>query len=369
MSTARTSLPLGLFAALVLTGCGSGSQPDEVSPTEVAGQAGSPVGAPLVLRALTGRGEPGAPRRDRLLVLPVGGTPEPLQTPTFSGGDAQFPFVVAGERIVYRCSEGACVRPLDPEARAEPVILGDAWCLADSADPGRAWLVQLDSKRPNRAREVSDAREIDVATGTETAELELPPGVGCTVGSFGGGLLFQDEDGLVAVGGAAGTRTPIPDIFPAGGSGDLVASIGPRARSWLRLSDLASGEERRLDAPRRWRFEPGYGGAFSPDGSILAASVVRADDDSNHPPAAVAILDVATNRARVLGGSADGNFSFAPEGRALNVIGGPVPSARSDYPSAITSWTFDSPDDPGPPRGRRPFVTQTRLDLLYMQAG
>jgi len=354
----RTILLIAALAAsLLIASCGGSSDgaPAGGDPTPIES---SPE---LVIRAISGgkgQAEEGLFALEPLLR----GDDRPgeagrLEADGFSGGDAQFPFVYTQRTVVFRCSSGACALNV-AEKQASVAEIGEAWCLAPSATPGRVWLAELDPDEPPRASRIGSVREVDVSGGEVHAEIDLPvPNLFCPVGSFDGGLLFQDEEGLLAI-DVSGDIQRIPDHFPLAGHGTLVVSYGDRPREFLRITDLEGGEERRLPAPRGWSFASSYEGDISPDGSNAAALVQRDGVESADRDTFVAIVDLEAGTATVRG-PASGSLSFSDDGQWLYAVGGPGGDGRRGYASEITSYEVDGP---------APYVRTTAVDILHLQA-
>jgi len=283
--------------------------------------------------------------------------PVRLEADGFSGGDAQFPFVYTQGTVVFRCSAGACALDVTDE-EASVAEIGDAWCLAPSAEPGRVWLAELDPDEPRRASRIGSVREIDVSGEEVHAEIDVSQrDLFCPVGSFDGGLLFQGEDGLLAI-DASGDIRRIRDLFPLAGHGTRVLTYGNQPREFLRLTDLEGGDERRVSAPRAWSFASSYEGDISPDGSKAAALVQRDAVESADRDTFVAIVDLEAGTATVRG-PATGSLSFSDDGRWLYAVGGPSGDTQRGYASEITAYEVDGP---------APYVSTTMVDILHLQA-
>jgi len=236
-------LTAALGASLLIASCGGSND----GPPAGGAPPPSESSPELVIRAISGgKGQ----AEDGLFALePLlpgddpPGDPVRLEAEGFSGGDAQFPFVYTQGTVVFRCSSGVCALNV---AKEEPAVaeIGEAWCLAPSATPGRVWLAELDPNEPPRASRIGSAREVDVSSGEVQAEIDVSlPNLFCPVGSFDRGLLFQDEQGLVAI-DVSGDIQRIPDHFPVAADGTRVVSSGDRPRGVLRITDLEGGEER-----------------------------------------------------------------------------------------------------------------------------
>lgn len=350
-------LTAALGASLLIASCGGSND----GATAGAGPPRTESSPELVIRAISGgKGQ----AEDGLFALEplLPGDDQPgeavrLEADGFSGGDAQFPFVYTQGTVVFRCSSGACALNLADEEEAVAEI-GLAWCLAPSAVPGRVWLAELDPDEPPRASRIGSAREVDVPGGKVHAEIDVSPlNLTCPVGSFDGGLLFQDGEGLLAV-DVSGDIQRIPDHFAVTGHGTRVVSNGDRPRGFLRITDVERGEERRGPAPRGWSFVPGDEGDISPDGSNAAALVQRDGVERAGRDTFVAIVDLEAGTATVRG-PASGSLSFSDDGQWLYAVGGPGGDGRPGYAREITAYEVDRPT---------PYVTTTTVDILHLQA-
>ena len=350
-------LTAALGTSLLLASCGGDN-----GGTQASGDPPPADSSPeLVIRAISGGNGQAEEGLFALEPLVRGGDPpdEPirLQADGFSGGDAQFPFVYTQGTVVFRCSSGACALNVADE-EASVAEIGVAWCLAPSAAPGRVWLAELDPDEPRRASRIGSVREIDVAGEEVYAEIDVSQrNLFCPVGSFDGGLLFQDEHGLLAV-DVSGEIARIPDLFPVAGHGTRVLSYGDRPREFLRITDLERGEARRVPAPRGWRFATSYEGDISSDGSNAAALVQRDGVENPDRDTFVAIVDLDAGTAKVRG-PASGSLSFSDDGEWLYAVGGPGGDGRRGYSSEITAYEVDGP---------APYVRTTGVDILHLQA-
>lgn len=165
--SARTILLAAVLgASLLIAACG-GNGGGAPPPTEASPE--------LVIRAISdgeGRAEEGLFALDPLLPgVDPPDEPVRLEADGFAGGDAQFPFVYTQGTVVFRCSSGACALDLSDEEESVAEI-GEAWCLAPSATPGRVWLAVLDPDQPRRARAIGSAREVDVSSGEVQADID-----------------------------------------------------------------------------------------------------------------------------------------------------------------------------------------------------
>jgi hypothetical protein len=242
-------------------------------------------GGTLVLQLL----RPGEPLAT--VALPAG-KPRIARGLAPAGGDPPLRLLHTGGRLVYYGAGG--VYATDLELKGEPRKLGAAWYFVPSATDGRVWLAYPDRDE----RHVRALAEVTVQGRVTARSASPPPCPGPTVlGAVTGAVLCQDRSRLLAfdpVSGRVVRRLPGP--FPLDTHGRLVAWCAdgcPR----LHVTDVRTGDDTAIEPGSRFRFDETYEGAFSPDGSLLAAPVVAGGRRR------VALVDVAAGSVRVIAGS------------------------------------------------------------------
>jgi hypothetical protein len=223
-----------------------------------------------------------------------------LSVPGLSGGDPPYRIVRRGRRFVV-WSGGTYVTgrrldaddPLDPLARR-------AWFFLPSAHEGRVWLTFIDRDSP--ATDIGFRAVREVTAGGRVTVPDARPPRGWPERAARSGLLLRSRSGPFVLWDPR-TDSVVNRLTPA-----VLGDLGPVAEDTLascvrrcgvlRLTDLRTGEQRRIAAPRRHAFEPPYG-AFSPDGRQLALPVRVA----GRPGRRLALVDVGRGRTRVIPGS------------------------------------------------------------------
>jgi hypothetical protein len=230
-----------LLAALALAGCGA-------TPERVAAPAPTPRGTVY----LAGR-EPGT-----ITVLDAAaGTATTHVVPQLTGGDPPYFLAFTGGRLVtFGLGEATSFAP----DLSDPRSLGDSWFFVPSATPGRIWNIL---KAPGTNVRFRGVREVAV-DGTTTAE-RLTRVRGWPLGAVDRGLLVQTHDHLAIWDPVRDSLERVPGTFPLGIRHDLVAAC-PQFCKAIHFTD-----GRVIRGP----FDDAYGGAFSPDGKLLAVAGER----------------------------------------------------------------------------------------------
>ncbi|MGH8984054.1 MAG: hypothetical protein ACRDY6_09305 [Acidimicrobiia bacterium] len=142
-----------------------------------------------------------------------------------------------------------------------------------SATAGRAWIVI------GAADGISTARELDLADGLTTAEVEVD---GVVTGAVDAGLVVERQSGPVEVVGPDGATlvTLVPSGRVLGAARNLVA-VRPACQGracGVTMIDVVSGAQREL--PGELAASGTELGSLSPDGRLLA--IVRSDGVDTH---------------------------------------------------------------------------------------
>ena len=229
-----------------------------------------------------------------------------------SCGDTPFCLIsTGGELVISSVGRTTTYNPAAP-GRAGAARLGNGWITIPSATDGHVWLGILARGRlgsPHR-RGLRAVREIDLE-GNVVQRMRPPEGK-WPLAAVESGLLFEYgrsmrlwslEDG--------GFTMRIPGVFPAATSESLVASRGDHGSEFL-LTDTRTGEIARVAPPAGYRWI-GYQGAFTPDGSHLALSIVRVGDGPRSSRTqTLAVIDIRTLDARVIPESTEVDPIYAP---------------------------------------------------------
>jgi hypothetical protein len=298
---ARVWVVLLALLAVALSGCGADDASEQGMPAEASNGASDSVSAhkpsgTLVLRNL---------RDESLTVVDLGrGETVTVPVPQLAPGDPPFNLVETGGRLVFYGIGGAYALDLDLKGR--PQKLGEAWYFVRSATEGRVWLALLDPQSPATVRDLRGVREVTVEGRITVADTGPPPCRGPTVlAAVKDGLVCQD-DGLRVWDPVTGNVIlELPGPFVADTHENLVAWCEngcPR----LHLTDVGTGENVAISPSESFAFEETYGGAFSPDGSLLAFPVVTEDADQPHADGhrhGVALVEVEKGSASLIEGS------------------------------------------------------------------
>ena len=210
-------------------------------------------------------------------------------------------------RLVYYGSHGTTFS-IDVALSETPRRLGASLYFVPSATPGRVWLRSTPRSNPQPARRIG-IREVGVDGRTFVdGEMTRPPCRGawivaavrravlCQVGSPAGMVAASPRTGkrLGQVRGAT---------FPLATGGDLVAACGePCPR--LQVRDPIAKTGFALPHGPAFRWEAGYEGAFTPDQSLLAVPVRRAEAHRYRDNGrAIALVDVGAREAHLIDGS------------------------------------------------------------------
>ena len=302
-----SALILGLTAGALVAACG-----DEGDESAEAASEAHPIAARVVDYE---RHEDAVGTDGLVIVDPSTGRSTPVLAPSFSGGDAQFAFVPAADQIAYRCSSGACVTGLGADTRE--TRLGDAWCIAPSVDANHLWLAVLDPDSPATERAIMSVSEIGFDGSVRIPSSILPSRRWhCPVGSFEGGVLFQGQTGIAAWDARSSeVIAEIPDTFPAGSHGTLIATYPDQKVGPLRVTDLATDHVTRIPPPAGWSFEPSYEGAFSPDASRVAVTATPVNAAERE--GGIAIVDLSTGAVETTSSKPVAGIAWATDGTEL----------------------------------------------------
>jgi hypothetical protein len=275
-----------LLAIVLMLGFAAPAGPDDAVPEEVTAAA-RPDGL-LVLAVLS-------PER-AVVADPVTGR---TRQRVFPGGThCHGPLLAVGDRFVFA---GAGVER--PEARAAAIAapagrdrsLGPAEIIAPSATPGRLWL----GKRRGGRMALREVGPRGVVHDRASAPLAL------LHAEVGGRFLTTRGTGL-----ALGSER-FRDAWFVAADAERFAWCGdpcPRLGLW------SGGRRRALEPPRGVLPQPGWPGAFSPDGARLAVSVTVAGEPR------FAVVDLARDEWRIVPGARPGSYSalaWSPSGRWL----------------------------------------------------
>ncbi len=183
--------------------------------------------------------------------------------------------------------------PLEPLARR-------AWFYLPSTHPRRVWLTYISRDSAATDLRFRAVREVTATGHVTVPDVSAPRGwperatrSGLLFRPRRGPLVLWDPRTRAVVNRLAGAR--LGDLGPV--EEDTLASC-----VWpcdvLRLTDVRSGDQRRIAAPARRRYEIPYG-AFSPDGRRLAVPIRTA----RRPGRELGIVELDSGATRVVPGS------------------------------------------------------------------
>ena len=262
-----------------------------------------------------------------LVDLPAG-RPRIVRGIATRGGDPPMRVLRTGGRLVYHGAAG--VRAIDLALKEPPERLGATGYFIPSATDGRVWLMFLDKHERDLAR----VAEVTV-DGRVTTRGGKPPCRGVSVlRATAEALLCQDDASRQLAFDPETGRVlrRLPGPFPLDTHGSRVAWCAERCPE-LHLTDVAGGSDTEVEPGPGFRFEETYEGAFSPDGSLLAAPVRTCGGRR------VALVDVDAGTARVIAGprlAGYRNLAWSSSGRRLYYNAGRGRIAAYDRASGRT---------------------------------
>jgi len=304
-------LALAGLAAACLTACGADPPPvDEPRSAEPGG-----------LLYMAGHSASGGRLTGSVEVFDLaGGDSRTVEVPEL-GGDSTHWIVPRGDRLVYWAG-GDAVYSTDRELEGPPLKLGQAspWLtLMPSAHPDRVWLIEPEGDSIGSVQEIT-------TEGRVTVPAVRPWQGRWPEAAVNQGLVFPTENGTTVWSPTSGeTILELPQS-PVAAQGDLVAGCAYPADGF-RITDVASGDERTIaPPPGLGRFECGPG-AFSPDGSHLAVTILPPGfEPEGEWTFALVDLDGGTAReipGATIGGVPDGHgyvdIAWAPSGDAVYI--------------------------------------------------
>jgi hypothetical protein len=237
-------------------------------------------------------------------------------------GGATGSVVARGRGLVWVNPSGQAVHV--PDLVADPTIIdlgeGDSVVASDRAD--RVWIVV------EAEAGASAVTEVDLSGRVTAGAITLPPGVS-VVGGVPGGLVVGSPDGIFLV-GRDGSARRIAGGTPVGTFGSSVVHHACDAvlHCDLHISEVATGEQRRIEgASEIPAFDP-WATLVSPDGRFIAWLSFSDSDES--PAATLNLYDLTTGRtASPLGPDAIGlgppeppSMAWSPDGQWLVVSAG-----------------------------------------------
>jgi hypothetical protein len=306
-------------AAAVIAGSGAGSRPRP---------PGSPTAAPSPLPTKPARmtGQP-LPRDAGLWLLLGGHRPAWLSVPTgrtepirglpqrgngyqlirIAGGWAAQPFpafacdnCAPGPLPVYYVADGSRVASR----------IGAADLTAPAATPGALWLVSY-RRGADMSTAAGNAQEVSVTGATLGPRLRLPAGYVIDQGTRTGLLLVQELAGSGPVryelwdpGTRRVTRSFVNLI--AASRAEIAWMPGCTTSCRVHVLDLRSGRAEEISLPER--SQAWIGGAFSPDGRLLALQVTaRVTADGRAAATRLMVATVASGRITAVPGTTVGS--------------------------------------------------------------
>jgi hypothetical protein len=252
--------------------------------------------------------------------------------PELAPGDPPYRIVSRGDRLVFygQTQTDPAVYVLDPSESLTPVLIDEAWFFVPSAEEDRVWL----ALNHDNAGPLESVREVTV-DGTVTTEDVLAPEGGWLVGALTAGLLIQGDSGLeVWDPNTQALVDHLPDPFPVATWHNRIATCAGSC-SQLELFDLDSNTHFVIDAPTGSMSFDGYGGAFSPNGRLIAVPTYSNEAPiTADTPVAVTLIDFessAADAAEIIPGSQQGQQSYplvawSPNGEWVFFYNGAVSS-------------------------------------------
>jgi hypothetical protein len=282
-------------------------------------QQRQPVGPP----SPTWRAVPIEPRLflagdGEMWVVDVGtGSVRHLRLPELSPGDPPYRIVRRGAQLVLWGSPATYV--LDPAVDGSPEVLVEGSLIfIPSATPDRVWV------GIGRPEELSAIREVAL-DGRVTVPDIKPPGGRWPVAATKSALAFQLPDGRLEVWDplTGEVLRRLPGVFPVATYGNLLAWCADLCET-LHVTDVVTGEEVEVSPPPgTYRFEP-YGGAFSPDGRMIAVPV-HTDPRPTTRKLQLALVDAGAGTAASVEGTAVEGYVFvdwSPSGNTVFISSG-----------------------------------------------
>jgi hypothetical protein len=307
----KTGLVLAAGLLLLFGACGGDRHPAASTPSG-AGPGIDRV-APGKYLYLAGARSP-----YRLTVVDVdAGTSWVVPRPRLMPGDPPFPLLRRGNRLVYYGPRGA--ESINLNLTGRPTTLGGYYFIP-SARPNRVWLAIPDRSGPYANNGLKAVREV-TATGKVTQPDIRPPHGGEPIVALRAGLgigslkgfgidIWNPRNGLEI--------TNLQTAFAGPAYGNELAR-GRYIGRQLHLTDVISGTDRSVAAPRGYPFFDSHSAQFSPDGRLLAVPAAR--QSAIYAGRELALIDVATGRLRVIPGSrlasGDGFVTWASDGRSV----------------------------------------------------
>lgn len=243
--------------------------------------------------------------QEAIVIVHPSGRAEFRAMPDLAPGDPLFNLVRVGRRLVFygRSALGKpAVFSVDLDLRT-PRMLAEAYSFFPSARKGRVWLLTSATATPGRLP-VSRAQETNVSGGYTGPAFDLPRSPPSPVAATGAGLLLQRDHRLDLWDPRTQTiALRLPGPFPVATRNDMVV-ICQRGCPELLIANAATGSISRIAPPGGASFEETYGGAFSPDGALLAVPTrMRVGARGSPQRRIVALVDIRRQRARILAGA------------------------------------------------------------------
>ena len=298
-----------LLVAL-LAGCGGGKAAHSRSPASKTDLNRVPPGRYLYLaRALVPY---------RLTIVDVdAGVSWVTRRPQLLPGDPPFALIRRGDRLVYYGPGGAM--SIDLNLLQRPKTLGGFYFIP-SARPNRVWLAIPDRSGPYANNGLAAVREVTAGGAVTQPDVRPPHGAdpmvafraGLGIGSLRGfGIdVWSPRSGL--------TSTNLRTAIAGPAHGNLLVR-GSYVGHHVHLTDVVSGKDRTVSAPRAYPSFDSHSAQFSPDGRLLAVPVAR--QPAIYAGRELALIDVATGRLRVVPGSrvsaGDGYVTWSSDGRSV----------------------------------------------------
>jgi hypothetical protein len=261
-------------------------------------------------------------------------TVQHIEIPELGPGDAPHRIVRRNGNLV---AWGYETLVLDPDAPASADVLApDSWIFIPSAAKDRVWVGILDPESPDTERALKAVREVTVQGEVTVPDIEPPDGR-WPVAAVNDALVFHTGAGLLMWDPRTGKVVErLPNGFALAWAGNLLAWCEEQCGS-LHITDFATGRDVVVPVPEGTFGFDESGGAFSPDGRLLAIPV-RVEPDVVSSRRQLALVHVATGLATTADGTTvEPGYVFvdwAASGASVFITGGQrfEPRPLIEYP-------------------------------------